>query len=261
MRKLEAVVLSDLHLGTYGCHAKELGTYLNSIEPDILILNGDIIDMWQFKKSYFPVDHWEVIMIIMDKIKSGVEVYYITGNHDDVLRRFSDDVFGNFHLVDKLVLQLDGKKHWIFHGDVFDNSVNISRWLAQFGGKAYDLLIRINRLINNLRFKIKRPPISFSKKIKRNVKKAVKFISDFEEVAIELGLENQYDYVICGHIHQPNIRDINSEKGRITYMNSGDWVESLTALEYNDGAWLIYDHLATSMDREMTTLRLEPEFA
>jgi UDP-2,3-diacylglucosamine pyrophosphatase LpxH len=239
-RKVEVVVLSDIHLGTFGCHAKELHQYLSTIKPKTLILNGDIIDIWQFRKSYFPKSHLKVIKKIIDLASKGTEVYYITGNHDEMLRKFSDTSVGNFHILDKLILELDGKKAWIFHGDVFDASVQHSKWIAKLGGWGYDLLILMNRLVNQILQKLGKEPYSFSKKIKANVKKAVKFISDFEHTASELAIENQYDYVICGHIHEPKmIRKVN-KKGTTFYLNSGDWVENLTALEYNKKRWKLY---------------------
>ncbi len=239
-RKVEVVVLSDIHLGTFGCHAKELHQYLSTIKPKTLILNGDIIDIWQFRKSYFPKSHLKVIKKIIDLASKGTEVYYITGNHDEMLRKFSDASIGNFHIADKLILELDDKKAWIFHGDVFDASVQHSKWVAKLGGWGYDLLILMNRFVNQLLQKMGKEPYSFSKKIKANVKKAVKFISDFEHTASELAIENNYDYVICGHIHEPKmIRKVN-KKGTTFYLNSGDWVENLTALEYNKKRWKLY---------------------
>ena len=126
------VVISDVHLGTFGSHAKELYNYLSSIKPKKLILNGDIIDIWQFSKSYFPKNHLKVIKKIIDLTSKGTQVYYITGNHDEMLRKFSDTRMGNFSVIDKLVLELDGKKAWFFHGDVFDVSVQHSKWFAYF---------------------------------------------------------------------------------------------------------------------------------
>ncbi len=243
LREVQVAIVSDLHLGTFGSHATEFCDYIKSINPKVLILNGDIIDMWQFKKSYFPKSHWEAVECLIDKASNGCDIYYLTGNHDDALRRFTDINIGNFKMLDKIVLNLDGKKYWVFHGDVFDASVNYSKWIAKLGGHAYDLLIRLNRIINLIRIKFNKAPLSFSKKVKANFKEAVKFISDFEHTAIDLAIENNYDYVVCGHIHQPTIKTVTQEKGSVTYMNSGDWVENLTALEYIDGAWSIYDHL------------------
>jgi UDP-2,3-diacylglucosamine pyrophosphatase LpxH len=239
-RKVELVVISDVHLGTYGCHAKELLHYLNSIKPKIIVLNGDIIDIWQFRKSYFPADHFKVIKKIINFASKGTKVYYLTGNHDEMLRKFSDTFAGNFSLQDKIVLNLDGKLAWIFHGDVFDASVQHSKWIAKLGGLGYDYLILVNRFVNFCLIKLGKEPYSFSKKIKASVKKAVKHISDFEATATDLAIEKKYDYVICGHIHEPKIIQKENKLGTTLYLNSGDWVENLTALEYNNKRWKLF---------------------
>ncbi|WP_191859648.1 UDP-2,3-diacylglucosamine diphosphatase [Hanstruepera ponticola] len=241
-RKIEISVISDVHLGTYGCQAKQLLTYLNSINPKKLILNGDIIDIWQFSKRYFPKSHLKVIKKIIDMASEGVEVIYITGNHDDMLRKFSGTAIGNIKIDDKLVLNLDGKKAWFFHGDVFDASIQNARWLAKLGGYGYDMLILINRFINWCLECMGREKYSLSLRIKNSVKKAVKYISDFEEVASDLAIENGYDYVICGHIHQPKMLLKKNKMGETTYLNSGDWVENFTALEYQFKRWKIYNY-------------------
>ncbi|TNE52628.1 MAG: UDP-2,3-diacylglucosamine diphosphatase [Bacteroidetes bacterium] len=242
-RKPDIVILSDIHLGTYGCHAEELHNYLKTIEPRTLILNGDIFDIWQFKKSYFPKEHFEVVRRIIKMAVNGTKVYYLTGNHDDMLRKFGELSMGLVHLRNKLIFQIDGKKHWVFHGDVFDASVQRARWLARLGSTGYDLLIRCNRLINRSRRLFGFAPVSFAARIKKSVKGAVKYISDFEDTAIQLAAEQEYDYVICGHIHRPQIREVTAGNGRtITYMNSGDWVEHLTALEFHNGKWQLYQY-------------------
>jgi len=239
-RIVDLVVISDVHLGTYGCHAKELMNYLSSIKPKTLILNGDIIDIWQFRKSYFPKSHLKVVKKLLDFASKGTKVYYLTGNHDEMLRKFSDTTMGNFCIADKVVLELDGKKAWFFHGDVFDSSVQHAKWIAKLGGWGYDYLILLNRFINYLLLKMGKEPYSLSKKIKASVKKAVKFISDFETTAADLAIENGYDFVACGHIHEPNITKVVNKKGSVTYLNSGDWIENLTALEYNKKRWKLY---------------------
>ncbi len=241
-RKVEIAVISDVHLGTYGCHAKQLLTYLNSISPKKLILNGDIIDIWQFSKRYFPKSHLRVIKKIMDFAAEGVEVIYITGNHDEMLRKFSGTSIGNISIVDKKILDLDGKKAWFFHGDVFDASIQNAKWLAKLGGYGYDLLILINRLVNWCLVKLGKEKFSLSKKIKNGVKQAMKYISDFENVATDLAIENGYDYVICGHIHQPKMILKKNKHGETTYLNSGDWIENFTALEYQFKRWKIYNY-------------------
>ena len=241
-RKVEVAVISDVHLGTYGCHAKQLLTYLNSIEPKKLILNGDIIDIWQFNKRYFPKSHLRVIKKIIDMASDGTEVIYVTGNHDEMLRKFSDTSIGKISIVDKAVLKLDGKKAWIFHGDVFDISIQNAKWLAKLGGYGYDMLILLNRFVNWWLELLGKEKYSLSKKIKNSVKGAVKYINDFEKVISDLAIENEYDYVICGHIHQPKMEVKQNKYGKTTYLNSGDWVENLTALEYQFKRWKIYNY-------------------
>ena len=242
-RNVEVVVISDLHLGTYGCHAIEIANYLKSISPNLLILNGDIVDGWQFNKHYFPDTHLQVIREIFNLQANGTRIVYITGNHDEFLRKYSDLHIGNFQITDKLVIEIDGKLTWIFHGDVFDNTTKGSaKILAKLGGQGYDMLILLNRAINYSLKKIGREKISFSKKIKNGVKKAVTYINQFEETAAILAIEKNYDFVICGHIHQPQRKVISTQKGEATYLNSGDWVENLTALEYHNHDWHIYQY-------------------
>lgn len=239
-RKLCVAVISDVHLGTYGCHARELYRYMRSIDPEILVLNGDIIDMWEFRKRYFPTDHLQIIKEIFKMASRGTKVYYITGNHDDVLRRFSNLRLGPIQLKDKLILQINNEKTWIFHGDVFDMSIQITPLLARVGSRGYNLLIRINRSVNRLLEKLQRPKISLAGKIKQSVKRAVKFVSDFEELAIRAAQEKGYDFVLCGHIHRPMIRTVDNERGKVTYLNCGDWVENLTAMEHDGQTWKLH---------------------
>ncbi len=240
-KDLQVCVISDLHLGTFGCHANEIVRYLKGINPKILVLNGDIIDIWQFRKKYFPPAHMQVIREILKLMESGTMVYYITGNHDEALRKYSGTRLGNLLLDDKLVLDLDGKKTWIFHGDVFDSTTKGSaKVIAKLGGQGYDFLIWMNHWLNKLLTFFGRDKMSFSKKIKNSVKKAVAWIGDFEQTAGELAIEKGFDYVICGHIHQPQQRTITNEKGSVVYLNSGDWIENLTSLEYDKGEWNIH---------------------
>lgn len=242
-RHVELVVLSDLHLGTYGCQAKQLQNYLKTIDPEMLVLNGDIIDIWNFSKSYFPKNHIQVLRQIIRMTEKGTKTYYLTGNHDEALRKYSGTVIGNFVLDDKLILELDGKKIWLFHGDIFDTTTKgWARILAKLGGKGYDILIWTNRLINDLLQYFGREKISFSKRVKSSVKKAVKWISNFETTAAALAIDQKFDTVICGHIHQPQDRIIQLEHGSVHYLNSGDWVENCTALEYNDRQWTLYKY-------------------
>lgn len=252
-RAIEIAVISDLHLGTYGCHAKEILQYLRSIQPQMLILNGDIIDGWQFSKRYFPVAHMEVIKEIMNHLSRGTRIVYITGNHDEMLRRYTDVEMGNFLLTDKYVIEMNGKTTWFFHGDIFDATTKGSaKLLAKLGGHGYDLLILLNRFINWILSAFGAEKMSLSKKIKNGVKKAVAWIDNFEQTAAELAIQKKYDYVACGHIHQPQQRIITTKDGSVTYLNSGDWVENLTALEYNQNEWTIYQHQPAQFERPKT---------
>ena len=242
-RPVDVVVISDVHLGTYGCRAKELVAYLKSITPNILILNGDIIDCWQFSKRYFPSSHMAVIKEVLNMMMQGTRVFYITGNHDEQMRRYSDFQLSNFTLTDKLVLEIDNKMTWIFHGDVFDNTTKGgAKLLAKLGSNGYGALILFNRFVNNILKAFGREKLSISKKVMAEVNKAVVRINDFEMIAAELAIDKKYDYVICGHIHQPQKRVVKTEKGEVIYLNSGDWVEHLTALEYQQGEWKIFEY-------------------
>jgi UDP-2,3-diacylglucosamine pyrophosphatase LpxH len=241
-RDVDVVVLSDVHLGTYGCRARELVAYLKSITPNILILNGDIIDGWQFSKRYFPASHMAVIKEVLNLIMKGTRVFYITGNHDELLRRYSDFQLSHLTLTDKLVLEIDNKMTWIFHGDVFDNTTRGgAKVLAKLGSSGYGALILFNRFVNFVLKAFGREKLSISKSVMAGVNKMAR-IDAFEQIAAELAIEKKYDYVICGHIHQPQKRVIENEKGKVTYLNSGDWVEHLTALEYRQNEWNIFEY-------------------
>ena len=256
-RSIDILVISDIHLGTYGCHAKELLLYLRSIKPRIVVLNGDIIDIWQFSKSYWPKSHMKVIRHLFKWVSKGVKTYYITGNHDEMLRRFAGLKMGSLHIVNKVVLDLPGgERAWIFHGDVFDITMQHSRWLAKLGAIGYDTLILINRVFNFFSERVfKKGKLSLSSKIKEGVKTAVAYINNFENTSAEIGISNKFEYVICGHIHHPEIRTITTAEGSIVYMNSGDWVENLSALEFNQGKWSLYRYGA----HEMAEMNTEPE--
>jgi UDP-2,3-diacylglucosamine pyrophosphatase LpxH len=242
-RSLDVVVLSDVHLGTYGCRAKELLNYLRSIQPAMLILNGDIIDGWQFSKRFFPSLHMQVIKEFMQFVTNGSRVIYITGNHDEMLRKYADLHIGHFTLTDKLVLEIDQQMTWIFHGDVFDNTTKGSaRMIAKMGSNGYGLLILFNRLVNSLLRFAGREKVSISKKIMAGVNKAVAKVNDLEQIASELAIKKKYDYVICGHIHQPSMKTIENAEGKVVYLNSGDWVEHMTALEYENNNWRMFEY-------------------
>jgi UDP-2,3-diacylglucosamine pyrophosphatase LpxH len=239
-REVELVIISDIHLGTYGCHSEELLRYLKTIKPKRLILNGDIIDMWQFSKRFWPKSHMQIVKHITGLLAKGTKITYLTGNHDEMLRKFAGFKLGSFQIDNKKVISLNGKSAWIFHGDVFDVTMQYSKWLAKLGAIGYDTLIVINTFVNFLLKTMGRGKISLSKRVKDSVKGAIKFINDFEKTAADIAISNGYDYVICGHIHQPEMRKITTEHGEVMYLNSGDWIENLTSLEFNGGQWKIY---------------------
>jgi len=258
-RRVHLVVLSDIHLGTRGCQAKALLKYLKGIRPEILILNGDIIDIWQFKKRYWPASHMKVIKEIMSMASKKTKVYYITGNHDEVLRKFANEQIGNIYIKNQLVLELSGQKVWFFHGDVFDVIMQHSKWLAKAGAIGYDTLIFVNLLINSISKALGKGNVSISKKIKENVKSAVKYINNFEQTAALLAAKKGYDAIVCGHIHHPEMREIFSESKSISYMNSGDWIENLTALEFNGNKWEIYTYPKPALNDDIQDINIETD--
>ncbi|NCX95294.1 MAG: UDP-2,3-diacylglucosamine diphosphatase [Chitinophagia bacterium] len=241
-REVDILILSDIHLGTLGCHAKELLQYLKTIKPKLVVLNGDIVDIWQFRKRYWPVTHMMVIKHLISLITKRVPVYYIPGNHDELLRKFKGFSLGTLKITNKLSLKVNDQRVWIFHGDVFDVVMQNSRWLAKLGALGYDLLILINRMVNFFSMKMGQGKVSLSKAVKNSVKKAVKHVNNFEDTVCQIAIDNDFDYVVCGHIHTPVIKENTIGEAKVIYMNSGDWIENLTALEYTAGQWSIYQY-------------------
>ena len=241
-RAVELVVISDTHLGTVGARAKELHQYLKSIQPETIVLNGDIVDIWQFSKRHWNKYHTKVIKHLLKFISNGGKVHYIAGNHDEALRRFLNFELEGFKISNKLSMNLDGKKTWFFHGDVFDVTMQHSRWLTRLGGFGYDLLILLNSTVNRLLTLFGREKLSFSKTIKNKVKAAVSYINSFETTVVDIALRNNFDFVVCGHIHQPVIKTIESKSKSVVYLNSGDWIENITALEYNNKESTIFQY-------------------
>lgn len=242
-REVEIAVISDLHLGTYASRAKEFATYLKSIEPRLLILNGDIIDGWQFSKRYFPQNHIAAIKEIFSLLTKGTRLIYITGNHDDMMRRYSDLELGNFLLTDKIAIEVNGKKTWIFHGDVFDHTTSgQAKFWGKLGSNGYAILLGFNKCINLILNLFGREKLSLSKNVMQQFHKRFVKIEQFEAKIAEAAIEKGFDTVICGHIHQPQKRIFNTDKGCVRYLNSGDWVEHMTSLEYYGNDWHIYTY-------------------
>ena len=247
-RNLDILVISDLHLGTYGSEADEVLAYLDTINADKIVINGDFVDIMIFNKRFWPSSHMKVIKYFLDLISQGKEIYYVTGNHDELMRKFLNFKIQNFKIVNQIVLDTAKGKVWIFHGDVFDFSIQ-TQWLTKLAGFLYDYMIIFNSWINK---KIMRPlgrkRLNFSKTIKSNVKTAVQYFANFEMKAAEVAQKNGYKYVVCGHIHTPKIESFNINGEEVIYMNSGDWLESLSSLEYADNKWSIYMHKRTEQE-------------
>jgi len=238
-RKLDISVISDVHLATLASKAKYLLKYLKSIHPKMLVLNGDIIDTWRFSRNYFPKAHLKVIRQLVKMIEKGVQVIYITGNHDDVFRKFNNTRLGNFSLVNQLELTVENQKIWIFHGDVFDSIIHHSPRLARLGAAAYGLITVINRMMNSIIRIFGGHDILLYKSMKDRISKEKKVLTNFELAIANAALSKEIDMVICGHTHIPVDKTITTEKGTIRYINCGDWLENYTAAECIDGNWTL----------------------
>lgn len=256
-RNLDILVISDLHLGTYGSEADEVLAYLDTIDADKIVINGDFIDIMLFNKRFWPSSHMKVVKYFLDLISQGKEIYYVTGNHDELMRKFLNFRIQNFKIVNQIVLDTHEGKVWMFHGDVFDFSIQTG-WLTKLAGFLYDYMIMFNSWINK---KIMRPlgrkRLNFSKSIKANVKTAVQYFANFEMKAAKIAQKNGYKYVVCGHIHTPKIESFNINGEEIIYMNSGDWLESLSSLEYVNNKWSIYMHKRTEQEYKGDDSRIE----
>ena len=233
-RRFRTIWISDIHLGTRGCNAQMLIDFLDRTDSDTMYLVGDIIDGWRMKrKFYWPAAHNDVVWRILKRAKRNTRVVYIPGNHDEMFRQFTGLNFGGIEIRRKAIHETaDGRKLLVLHGDEFDAVMLAHRWLAFVGDAAYDLMMRLNIVVNRARQALGMPYWSLSKHAKHKVKNAVEFIGRFEEiVAHEAGLRG-VDGVVCGHIHTAEIRDIAG----VAYYNDGDWVEGCTALvEHFDG--------------------------
>lgn len=239
VRRPEISVISDVHLATMASKARQLLKYLKSIQPRMLVLNGDIIDSWRFSRNYFPKAHLKVIRQLVKMIEKGVEVVYITGNHDDVFRRFNNTRLGNFSIVNQLEIKVNGRNVWIFHGDVFDHIIHHSPWLAKFGAAAYGFLTVINQIINAIIRFFGGKDLIIYKSMKDRILKEKKVLSNFELAIANAALHKNAELVICGHTHIPADKVITTEKGNVRYINCGDWVEHFSAAEYTENEWTL----------------------
>jgi UDP-2,3-diacylglucosamine pyrophosphatase LpxH len=257
----KTLVISDVHLGIKDSKAKELVRFLKDHTCEKLILNGDIIDGWQLKKSgSWKKKHTKIFRIILKAMeKRNMKVIYLRGNHDDFLEQILPFEIGNFSIVNDHIHESFGKRYYVIHGDIFDSITTRFPWLSKLGDVSYTFLLWMNRNYNYYREKRGLPYYSLSQAIKHKVKSAVSFISDYENQLSEVAGRKKCDGIICGHIHQP----ANKMIGDVHYLNSGDWVESLTALaETRNGDWkIIYykDWLAEKETRKKETVMAETD--
>lgn len=250
IRKIDISVISDFHLATLASKAKPLLKYLKSIQPKTLVLNGDIIDSWRFSRNYFPKSHLKVIRQILKMIEKGVKVVYITGNHDDVFRKFNNTKLGNFSIVNQLELTIGNQKTWIFHGDVFDHIIHHSPGLAKFGAAAYGLLTLFNKMVNAILRVFGGKDMILYKSMKDRISKEKKVLTNFELAIANAALSKNIKMVICGHTHIPVDKTISTDKGTVRYINCGDWVEHCSATECIDGNWSLNYYQSDSEDEE-----------
>jgi len=226
--RFRTIWISDVHLGTTGCQAQRLLEFLRKTESDTLYLVGDIIDGWQLKRRwYWEQAHNDVVQTVLKKAKKGTEVIFVPGNHDEAVRQFIDLDFGGIRIRDELIhTTAQGKRMLVLHGDRFDGVIACAKWLAYVGDNLYTVILKFNQWFNSWRARAGLPYWSLSQYLKLKVKNAVSYISSFENALAAEAKRRGLDGVICGHIHKPEIRDIDG----ITYCNDGDWVESLSAL-------------------------------
>ena len=244
-RRYRAIVISDLHLGTKRAQTEALLDFLRATESDQLYIVGDFIDNWSLRKAW----HWDqlhndVIQKLLRKARKGTKLVYIPGNHDENFRNFLNLRFGRVAVLEETVhISATGKRYLVLHGDKFDGVVRFAPWLAKLGDSAYEVSMELNSVVNSVRRFLRLPYWSLSAYLKNRVKKAVEFISHFEEAVVREARARNCQGVICGHIHTPDDRDIDG----IHYLNDGDWVESCTALvEHADGRFEIINwNLAT----------------
>lgn len=254
-RQYRALFLSDIHLGTRGCQADMLLDFLRNNDAETVYLVGDIVDGWRLKRSwYWPQSHNDVVQKILRKGRKGSRIVYVPGNHDEFLRGFLGTHFGGIEVADSIIHEAaDGARYLVIHGDQFDVVIRHAKWLAFFGDKAYGAALWGNTWLNRLRRRLGLTYWSLSAWAKLKVKNAVNFIGCFEETLSLEARRKGVDGVICGHIHHAANREING----IRYINTGDWVESCTAVAENHDGTFELIHWGLSEERELQLSELQ----
>jgi len=232
MARFRTLFISDVHLGTRGCQAEMLIEFLDEHDAETIYLVGDIVDFWRIKRgAIWPQPHNDVIQKLLGKVRTGSKVIYIPGNHDEGLRDYCGLQFGGIELVRDAVFETaTGRRYAVLHGDEFDVVVRYARWLAFLGDRGYQIAMWCNWPLNAVRRRLGLGYWSLSSYLKRRVKTAVNFIGDFEASLADEAKRREADGVICGHIHHAASRDMSG----VHYVNTGDWVESCTAVVEND---------------------------
>ncbi|WP_376690151.1 UDP-2,3-diacylglucosamine diphosphatase [Wenzhouxiangella sp. EGI_FJ10409] len=252
-RNVRTIWISDVHLGFPGCSADYLLDFIRDMRCETLYLVGDIVDFWYLKKKrHWPQSHSNVIRSLLGKAKHDTRVVFVPGNHDEAMRQYDGMTIGNIEVTNEIIHETaDGRRLLVLHGDQFDAAVVSSPLLGLIGSRLYDGLLKLNRLVNWARTKMGRDHWSLAAYLKQRVKKAVKFMSNFEEAVRRSAEKNEVDGLVCGHIHRPEIA-VGEE---VIYLNCGDWVESCTALiEHHDGTI----ELIRSSDVQEVVKRLPP---
>ena len=240
IRRYRTLWISDIHLGTPGCQADALLDFLRSTDSSTLFLVGDIVDGWQLRRQWFwPQTHNDIVQKLLRKARKGTRIIFIPGNHDEFARRYAGHDFGGIEVAEDWIhVTAGGQRLWITHGDLFDGVIQCARWLAHFGDRLYELVLKLSHQLNSVRARLGLPYWSLSRYLKLKVKRAVSYVGEFESVLIREARRRGADGVVCGHIHHAELRDVDGT----VYANDGDWVESLTALaEHHDGRLELID--------------------
>ena len=245
--KYRAIFISDLHLGTPGCQAKAMLSFLKAHPSDYVYLVGDIIDGWQLRRKwYWPQAHNDVVQKLLRCARKGIRVIFVPDNHDEFARGFIGHQFGGIEVVEDAVHRLaNGTSLWVIHGDYFDGVIQCAKWLAYLGDNLYEFTLKLNRHLNNLSGRLGLPYWSLSAYLKNKVKTALNYVNDFEVAVAREARRRGHDGVVCGHIHRAEMRTIDGT----LYCNDGDWVESQTALvEHWDGQLALVHWAANSIE-------------
>lgn len=255
-RHVELAVLADVHLGSRGVRAAELLDYLDSVAPETLVIVGDLIDLARLRSRGLPEAHLEVLRAILALAAAGTRVYYLVGNAEAALRPFAGVALGNLHLREELELRVGGERYWMFHGDRLDPVVRLGPALAQLGGPLHRGLVALDRWTARLRRDLGLGHFSLAELLGRSEAYETRYRELFERSALELAAHRGCAYVVCGHSHRPAIRTEELRGRRVTYLNPGDWLHHLTALEFRYGRWELYQYDPDEFPRPSARLRV-----